>query len=46
MYVLHTSAVDEHVSIKPISEENYILLVFEIDVSPCEEVRVKAGWTE
>lgn len=46
MSVLYTSVVDEHISIKSISEKNYILLVFEIYVSPCEEVRVKAEWTK
>lgn len=42
----HTSAVNEHISIKSIPEENYILLIFEIDVSPCKEMRVKAETTE
>lgn len=45
MFVLHTSIVDKHISIESISEENYILLVFEIYVSSCEEVRIKAEWT-
>lgn len=46
IFVLHTSIVDKHISIKSISEENYILLVFEIYVSSCEEVRIKAEWTK
>lgn len=37
-----TSAVNEYISIKAISEEDYILLVSEVDISPCKEVRVKA----
>lgn len=43
---LHTSLVDEHISIKPISEENYILLVSEVNIRPCEEVREEAAWTQ
>lgn len=46
MFALHTSAVDEDISIKSISEENYILLIFEIYVRPCEEVWVKTERTE
>jgi len=43
---LHTFAVNEHISIKSISEKNYILLIFKIDVCPCEEMRKKAERTE
>lgn len=45
MSATYTSVVDEHISIKPIPEEDNILLVFEVDVSPREEVRVQAEWT-
>lgn len=46
MDALHTSVVNEHISIKSIPEENYVLLVSEVYVSPREEVRIEAEWRE
>lgn len=40
-----TSVVYKYVSIKSISEKNNVLLIFKTDVSPCEEMGVKAEMT-
>ena len=42
MHVLNTFAIDENISIKPISEEDNILLLFEVNIRPRKEVGGKA----
>lgn len=43
---VHTSVVNKYISVKSIPEENDIILILEVNVSSCEEMRIKAERTE
>ncbi len=38
-----TSIIDEHISIKPVSEENYVILIFEIQIGSCKQMWEKTA---
>lgn len=41
--IIQTSIINEDIAIKAVSEENYVLLVFEIQICSCKEMWEKAA---